>query len=249
MDGESLRLLLAQGLSVEKIAGRFGKDPSTVSYWMKKHGLESPYRNKHAAKGGIERARLEELVSGGMTIAEIAEEVGVSTGTVRYWLRSYGLRTLNRRGRRAPAHVRDAKAAGLLTVSLVCRTHGETDFILEGRGHYRCKRCRIEAVARRRRKVKAILVKEAGGRCAICGYDRHPGALHFHHIDPTQKRLEVNARGIALSLTRLRAETAKCVLLCSNCHAEVEGGAATLPLECGSSAASKAADPLHHNPG
>jgi hypothetical protein len=27
----------------------------------------------------------------------------------------------------------------------------------------------------------------------------------------------------------MREEAAKCVLLCANCHAEVEGGAASLP--------------------
>jgi len=42
MDNQSLELLLGQGLSIERIAKRFGKDPSTVSYWMKKSGLESP---------------------------------------------------------------------------------------------------------------------------------------------------------------------------------------------------------------
>ena len=36
MDKESLETLLDQGLSIERIAKRFGKDPSTVSYWMKK---------------------------------------------------------------------------------------------------------------------------------------------------------------------------------------------------------------------
>jgi transposase len=39
MDRGSLELLLGQGLSVEKIAKRFGKHPSTVSYWLAKHGL------------------------------------------------------------------------------------------------------------------------------------------------------------------------------------------------------------------
>jgi transposase-like protein len=72
MDRDSLTALLTQGLSVEKIAARFGKHPSTVSYWMAKYGLEAPNRAKHAAKGGIERGRLEELVGDGMTIAEIA---------------------------------------------------------------------------------------------------------------------------------------------------------------------------------
>src|SRR5579859_806614 len=102
MEKESLQLLLGQGLSIERIAKRFGKDPSTVSYWMKKYGLESPYKTKHAAKGGIERDRLEKLIKSGMTIAEIAEEVSRSKATVRHWLRRYGLRTQNGVGTRRP---------------------------------------------------------------------------------------------------------------------------------------------------
>jgi transposase len=87
MEKETLEYLLAQGVSVEQIGKRFGKDPSTVSYWMEKYGLVSRYRERHAAKGGIERERLEELVGRGMTIAEIAAEVGLSKGTVRHWMR------------------------------------------------------------------------------------------------------------------------------------------------------------------
>lgn len=75
MDKESLECLLGQGLSVERIAKRFGKSASTVSYWMQKYGLVSPYRDKHAARGGIERGHLEGLVEAGLTIAEIAAEV------------------------------------------------------------------------------------------------------------------------------------------------------------------------------
>jgi transposase len=230
VDRESLKLLLAQGLSVEKIAERFGRHPSTVSYWMDKHGLEAVNREKHRAKGGLERERLEALVEAGATIAEIASEVGRSKTTVRHWLRSYGLSTRNQRGRRARAEAQSAKRDGLLEVQMVCATHGETSFLLEGRGYYRCKRCRSEAVARRRRRLKEILVAEAGGCCCICGYARHVAALHFHHLNPDEKRMPVSARGIAYSLETLRAEARKCVLLCSNCHAEVENGVTTVSL-------------------
>jgi transposase-like protein len=254
VDKASLELLLAQGVSIEKIARRFDRDPATISYWVRKHGLESPYRGKHAAKGGIEKERLETLVDDGATIAEIAADVGVSKATVRYWLKRYGLRTKNGRGRRAD-ETRAAKAAGLLITTRVCSRHGETQFLLEGRGYYRCMKCRSDAVSRRRRKVKEILVREAGGCCAICGYDRCFGALEFHHLDPGEKRLEVNAKGVSLALETLRAEAQKCILLCANCHAEVERGLATLPatvqggpdeypirLALGHS-------PIHHNPG
>jgi len=82
---------------------------------------------------------------------------------------------------------------------------------------------------KRRREVKRVLVREAGGRCSICGYDRHVAALEFHHLDPSTKAFGLSVRGITRSLDELRAEAAKCVLLCANCHAEVEARFASLP--------------------
>jgi transposase len=224
MDKDSLILLLAQGLSVEKIGKRFGKHPSTVSYWMDKHGLVAVNREKHAAKGGVDRGRLEELVGSGMTIAELAGELGRSKATIQHWMRRYDLRT-------GAAQKREARDAALATVVLVCPSHGETDFALEGRGYYRCKRCRLEHVVKRRRTVKATLVAEAGGRCCICGYERCVAALEFHHLDPLEKRLGISAVGLTLSIAAVRAEAAKCVLLCSNCHAEVESGVTPVPIQ------------------
>jgi transposase len=229
VDREALAALVAEGMSLEKIARRFDRHPSTVSYWLAKHGLQAPYRDKHAAKSGIARERLEELVSAGWSIAQIAGELGRSKATVRHWLRKYGLRTANPSRRLSHPLVQAAKAAGLVSVSMTCPTHGETEFLIEGRGYYRCKRCRSAAVTNRRRRVKATLVAEAGGRCAVCGYDRCLAALSFHHLDPTQKRLHVSADGRCLAIETLRAEAGKCVLLCANCHAEVESGATVLP--------------------
>jgi hypothetical protein len=58
----------------------------------------------------------------------------------------------------------------------------------------------------------------------LCGYDRCAGALHFHHLDPAEKSFHLSMQGVARSLARAREEMAKCVLLCANCHAEVEAG-------------------------
>jgi len=60
-------------------------------------------------------------------------------------------------------------------VEKVCPTHGRTEFVLEGRGYYRCKRCRMQRVMDWRRRAKALLIAEAGGCCRICGYDRCRG--------------------------------------------------------------------------
>ena len=111
-----------------------------------------------------------------------------------------------------------------------CRRHGDTEFVLYGctRPRWRCKRCVGEAVTRRKRRVRATLLAAAGGRCAICGYGRCSQSLHFHHVDPGHKRLELGShRGAALATFLLEID--KCVLLCANCHAEVEAGLKDAP--------------------
>ena len=185
---------------------------------MQRHGLEAVGRDKHAAKGPLKREQLAPLVEAGTTISVIAEAVGRGQATVRYWLTHLCLKTRGQEGRFGEGSTRAAKAAGRATVIRHCRRHGMTEFWLEGRGYYRCKRCRMERVVRRRRRVKAILVEEAGGRCALCGYDRCVGALQFHHVDPHSKSFHLSMQGVTRSLARARAEMAKCVLLCANCH-------------------------------
>jgi transposase len=233
MDKESLASLLARGLSLESIARRFGKHPSTVSYWMAKYGLEAVNRDRHAARGAIEKSQLEALVKQGMSITELAVELDRSKATIRHWLKKYDLQTLqtHRRGQRRQV-LQDAAALSLTPVdrlTMTCRLHGETDFVREGSGYYRCGRCRSESVARHRRRLKELLVEEAGGSCILCGYDRQPRALEFHHVDPAQKAFALSRKGVTLSLQALRVEARKCVLLCSNCHAEVEDGFVLLP--------------------
>ena len=180
-------------------------------------------RGWNAPKGGIARHELEALVDAGLSIRAIAERLDLGTATVWHWLHNYGLRTVRARARHHDSEPRSRY------VVRACRTHGETRFVLEGRGYYRCTRCRLEQVANRRRKVKRILVAEAGGRCAICAYDRHPAALQFHHVDPATKSFNLSLRGETRGIDALRAEARKCVLLCANCHAEVEAGAVGVP--------------------
>jgi hypothetical protein len=78
-------------------------------------------------------------------------------------------------------------------------------------------------VTRRHRKIRRILVSEAGGCCAVCGYDRCAYNLHFHHVDPATKSTEMSM-GSGKGLETYRAEATKCVLVCANCHGEIETG-------------------------
>jgi hypothetical protein len=83
-------------------------------------------------------------------------------------------------------------------------------------------------VTRRKQRVRRTLVEEAGGRCAVCGYDRCIVNMHFHHVDPATKTLDMTAR-VGRSLDAFREEAKKCVLVCANCHGEIEAGLIASP--------------------
>jgi hypothetical protein len=108
-----------------------------------------------------------------------------------------------------------------------CQRHGPTEFAQYSRGggdyRWRCKRCVGEAVTRRKQKLKRLLVEENGGSCAVCGYDRCIVNLAFHHVDPAKKSFSVNM-GMGKAIATFRAEAKKCVLVCANCHGEIEAG-------------------------
>jgi transposase-like protein len=179
---------------------------------------------------GLTRAEIEPLIEEGLTIEKIARRLGVSDSTAKKWMKRYGLRT---RGAQRREMLDEMRSSGRRDAQLECRKHGLTRHVsVASERRLRCTKCRAEAVARRRRKVKEILIEEAGGACAICGYARHPAALQFHHVDPADKSFGLGVRGITRSLEELRKEAAKCVLLCANCHAELEAGAVELPVEC-----------------
>lgn len=219
MDRNRLEGWLQSGLSLTEIGELVGRDPSTVGYWCKKYGLEPNGRSAHAARGALTREQLEPLLTAGLSTREIAKRLDRSQSTVRHWLTRLGLITVRERRRAAPKPREITKR---------CRHHGETRFVLEGRNAYRCARCRSAAVTESRRRTKRALINARGGACEICGYDKHPAALHFHHLNPEEKAFAVSRKGATIAYARLEAEADKCVLLCANCHAAIEWGGASL---------------------
>lgn len=113
----------------------------------------------------------------------------------------------------------------------VCKYHGETLFIKEkfNRNQRRCKKCRSQHVTENRRNNKKKLVSIFGGKCLICGYNKHFGSLEFHHLNPEQKSFSISRRGLCISFESALEEAKKCILLCSNCHKEVEDGITKIP--------------------
>ena len=59
---------------------------------------------------------------------------------------------------------------------------------------------------------------------------KNPVASSFHHLDPDTKEFEIgNAYAHCTSPKRLRAELAKCVCVCHNCHAKIHANLVQLP--------------------
>ena len=87
----------------------------------------------------------------------------------------------------------------------------------------------IRAVAKRRRKIKTLAIEYKGGKCQICEYKKYPGALDLHHLNPNEKEFGIADKGYTRSWKIIQAELNKCILVCANCHREIEAGITQLP--------------------
>jgi len=101
----------------------------------------------------------------------------------------------------------------------LCRKHGLTDFSEGNRA--RCRKCLVEAVQKRRLKVKQMAVDYKGGCCEKCGYNKCNAALDFHHINPEEKEFNLGSKGYTRSWEKVKVELDKCILVCANCHREI----------------------------
>lgn len=106
----------------------------------------------------------------------------------------------------------------------ICKKHGASEFKKRTDGSHRCNKCNVEAVTKRRKKIKLLGVEFLGGRCNRCGYKKSVHALLFHHINPEEKSFTVSSKGIIRSWEKTKKELLKCELLCWNCHIEEHFG-------------------------
>lgn len=76
---------------------------------------------------------------------------------------------------------------------------------------------------RKRGKMrKEAMIAKMGGKCSICGYSKCLAALEFHHLDPSIKDFGLDSRKFSNTRQeKLDIEAAKCIIVCSNCHAEI----------------------------
>lgn len=105
-----------------------------------------------------------------------------------------------------------------------CKKHGDVKHFKRKDGSFRCGKCASKWVISSRIKKKEKLVNMFGGKCKICGYKKCNGALDFHHINSSTKSFALSVKGLCYSWDTVLKEAEKCILLCKNCHTEVENG-------------------------
>lgn len=101
------------------------------------------------------------------------------------------------------------------------------------------RRKRINNKNSKRREIKKKAVEYKGGKCQLCGYNRCPAALTFHHINPEEKRFGISDKAHQYSWDVIKKELDNCALVCSNCHTEIHEG--MVDLTCGKRNLSKTA--------
>ncbi|MFA5855658.1 MAG: hypothetical protein WC846_05305 [Candidatus Gracilibacteria bacterium] len=85
-----------------------------------------------------------------------------------------------------------------------------------------------KAVVKRRKILRQKAVEYKGGKCQLCGYNKCIEALEFHHF-LNEKNFGISEKGYTRSWEKVKNELNLCILLCANCHREVEKGITQLP--------------------
>ncbi|TYL39724.1 hypothetical protein CV102_05420 [Natronococcus pandeyae] len=93
------------------------------------------------------------------------------------------------------------------------------DLSVDQRWHYRNAERNTDRTLRRRARLRSWLDEQKRDRgCLRCGVDT-AACLDFHHVNETTKEMAVGRMvTFGYGTEALRAEIAKCIVLCANCH-------------------------------
>ena len=227
MDRDLLKRYLDEGLSLIEIGALVGRDPSTVGYWVRKHGLTANGRRKYspagrahegaartACRGRTDSPRWRRAARPASTHHSLlAPEAWTQAREALANRRVNG--SSSRRSYALPSALPQARRYGLPRAAQRAITVCE---VQQGGGLGVAPPGEAEARRRGRRVLRDLRLRPL---------DRSPSVSITGTLP--RKSFGLAMLGVTRSFEKLRQEAAKCVLLCANCHSEVEGGAATVP--------------------
>lgn len=163
----------------------------------------------------MNKAALEKLLKQGLSLRTIAKTVGISPTNARYWIQKYGLQLQQKPFGSGYVHPQNPHRCGRC---------GETDPAkFYGNKRKLCGTCHNAYNTKLGQERRLRAVRELGGKCRACGFDKYPCSLDLHHRDSKAKA--PNFRSLrGWSWKRILVELQKCVLLCKNCHAAHHAG-------------------------
>lgn len=82
-----------------------------------------------------------------------------------------------------------------------------------------CSKCNKKKWRETERQQRKELIANFGGKCTNCGYKKCRAALHFHHVDNSEK-YEWRKNG-GSSIREIKSHPERFCLLCANCHIEI----------------------------
>lgn len=243
-DEATLRRLRSDGLSQAEIGDRLGCSGGTVGNWLETFGLdtsrpitEQPWHSEAVLK--------ERYVERGLTIQEVADELGCHWLTVRDWLDTHEIETRSRNPD-LPEKLRDPDSLAELyneealstyeiadrldcagsTVHDYLRKHGiETRPVGSQTGelHHRWKGGREPYYGENWHEVRRSVLDRDDRTCQRCGIseseheDQHEMKLDVHHEQPIR----------TFDAPEEANDTDNLVTLCRKCHNRIESEGVT----------------------
>ena len=194
---EKIREMRSTGHSIRVIAEYLSVPQHHLTKYLK--ALKEPLP-KGKCKGQMNQTILEDFISKGLHVEQIAEAVGTHKMYIWKLAKNYGLSL--------PRKVKEFE----------CKTCGEVaPHKFSDDRKERCKKCQVQYTKQRSKDQKKDLRDHMGGKCIACGYSSYKSALEIHHLDPSKKDRNFSGHS-GWSWGRLLKEVEDCVLLCSCCH-------------------------------
>lgn len=206
--------LYGKSRAISAMATDYGCTAQTVMRHLADHGIRARREIPVRPAADDFRVRYEAVLaeSGQRALTgKLAQEYGVTQVTIRQWLADDGLREM--KPRVPPKPILDPCPCGAVATT---RYRGQDPPL--------CFRCYMRTWAtdkdtKFRRTAREYLAEaKRNAVCADCGGTFDPVAYHFDHVPDRGPKL-FNVANCDVSIDRLKAEIAKCDIVCANCHA------------------------------
>ena len=215
---ERIITLVNEGKTGREISEDLFISISSIRRRLKILNLQTKTSIEKKEKPFISKENLEILIGENLSMRQISKKTGKSLTSIRYWFKKYKLVQNNTNIYELTGKKKCSKCKIEKNIENFYKRRG----VIFGSTY--CKDCTNRSTVERMNLFKSRCVEYKGGCCQSCGYNKYNGALEFHHLNPLNKDFTISHMKSYSFDDIVKSELDKCVLLCANCHREVENG-------------------------